>query len=229
MIAGACSFSFLHHTFWLLPQKMVFWEHTKTLLVSDLHFGKDDSIRRAGSYLPPVDNDASFHLLSQTIHALQAERLIMLGDLFHDSASQSDRVLQSMRKWRMQHEKISMLLIRGNHDLKSGDPPEMFGLQVVDEPYEEEGIYFTHQPLHSETHFTFCGHIHPGVVLSGKGRQYLKVPCFFTEKNCMILPAFGALTGTVALKPGRKSKVYVVTGTSVVEMKPEGERDEIRK
>lgn len=222
MIPGSCTFTFQQHTFWLLPQKMVFWEQEKTLLVSDLHFGKDDSIRRAGSYMPVVDNQPAFDVLSQSIQSLGARRIMMLGDLFHDKASLSPSVLQSMHRWRNAHRDISMLLVRGNHDIKSGDPPDMFGIEVVDEPYEEQSLRFSHQPMYSETHFTFCGHLHPGVVLIGKGRQFLKAPCFFAENNCMILPAFGSLTGTMALKPGRNSSVFVVTGTSVVAMSTDG-------
>ncbi|MCB0373931.1 MAG: metallophosphoesterase, partial [Muricauda sp.] len=67
-------------------------------------------------------------------------------------------------------------------------------------------------------HFTFCGHIHPAVKLSGFGRQQLRLPCFFKSKNQMILPAFGEFTGTHALKPKKEDEVYVIVEDSVVKI-----------
>ena len=110
-----------------------------------------------------------------------------------------------------------MILVEGNHDLIPAAQFEQIGLQVADHIIEE-GFYFSHFPTEKQTHFVFCGHIHPGVKLKGNGLQQMKMPCFFHSAQQMILPAFGAFTGLHILSPKVEDKVYVTTGKEVIEI-----------
>ncbi len=38
--------------YWLSPERMVFWEEEKALVVSDLHFGKTGHFRKSGIPVP---------------------------------------------------------------------------------------------------------------------------------------------------------------------------------
>ena len=76
-----------------------------------------------------------------------------------------------------------MTLIRGNHDLRSGDPPKEWGITVVDEPWSCDGLSLYHHPpkdeaLIDECAYAFAGHVHPCVQVVGAGRDRLRLPCF---------------------------------------------------
>ena len=57
----------------------------------------------------------------------------------------------------------------------------------------------------------------PGAVaVGGAGRQTLRLPCFHLKTNQLILPAFGAFTGTHALDPEPGDRFFALTGDAVV-------------
>jgi metallophosphoesterase superfamily enzyme len=62
-----------------------------------------------------------------------------------------------------------------------------------------------------------AGHVHPAYRLFGKGRQRLRLPCFYVQAQVSLLPAFGAFTGGMNIERGEKSKVYVVGDGAVWE------------
>jgi metallophosphoesterase superfamily enzyme len=71
---------------------------------------------------------------------------------------------------------------------------------------------FTHHPLEETEpgYYNLAGHIHPGVALRGKGRQTLRLPCFYFGRNQALLPAFGVFTGLACIKPVRDDKIFVI-------------------
>ena len=63
-----------------------------------------------------------------------------------------------------------------------------------------------------------AGHIHPAVQLVGKGRDRMRLPCFYCTDEQTLLPAFGSFTGSKSIKPNKTDSVYVCTGKKVVEV-----------
>ena len=86
--------------------------------------------------------------------------------------------------------------------LKAGIPPNPCLVAVV---------IFTHDQCDAlKDDYGFCGHIHPGVVISGMGKQSLRFPCFyFTRRHC-VLPAFSKFTGAVSMDIASAKAVYAV-------------------
>ena len=80
-------------------------------------------------------------------------------------------------------------------------------------------IYFSHEDCSEvEGAFTFCGHLHPGVVINGFGKQTLRLPCFyFSEKQC-ILPAFSRFTGTANVQPKKSDTVFAIAEDALIKM-----------
>ena len=64
--------------------------------------------------------------------------------------------------------------------------------------------------------FTISGHVHPGIRLRGKGRQSMRLPCFFARQNGILLPAFGTFTGLHILKPAPDDQVFAIAEQSVI-------------
>jgi TPP-dependent 2-oxoacid decarboxylase len=59
----------------------------RPLLVADLHLEKGTSLARRGVHLPPYDSRESLEQLRRVIAAAKPQRLIFLGDSFHDPAA----------------------------------------------------------------------------------------------------------------------------------------------
>ena len=117
-----------------------------------------------------------------------------------------------------------MTLVRGNHDLHAGDPPATLALALVNEPWlpcADAPVLACHHPQAVAGHTVIAGHLHPTLRLRGPARDTLRAPCFSWGDGQLVLPAFGAFTGTApdtlpahwaqfAVLPGR---VVAVPGT----------------
>jgi metallophosphoesterase superfamily enzyme len=120
--------------------------------------------------------------------------------------------------WRAAHASLGVVLIRGNHDRSAGDPPESLGITCVDAPMLDGPFAFVHHPTAIDGRYVLAGHVHPAVRLSGPGRQYARLPCFWVRATGMVLPAFGDFTGTGIIEPAEDDRVFAVAGESVMEV-----------
>ena len=200
----------------LLGIKAAYWPAGGTLFVADPHWGKADSFRAAGVAVPTAPLHADLTRLGAALDATGAARLVVLGDLFHDRASKSGEVLAAVAEWRSSRPGLGVLLIRGNHDARAGDPPAEWGFECVTEPHPLGPFALRHYPEPTPGLYTLAGHVHPGVTLAGAGRQRLRLPCFHFTAAVGTLPAFGGFTGTANVKPGRGDRVFVLADGEVV-------------
>jgi uncharacterized protein len=219
---GAICIQVHQNTFWLLPQKAIYWVEQQALLVADVHIGKALTFRRLGVPVPTGTTDGNLKKLSQLIEQLKAAKVYVLGDLLHAAAAQDSSVVQAMQRWREQHSNVLIVLIRGNHDEKAGEPASELNIDVVREPYLVQGFNLLHSLNDVTTtqtphlNFSFSGHVHPVVVMSGKGKDRLRIPCFEVSKDHILLPAFGEFTGGFEVQRHNKNRLYAVTNNAVV-------------
>jgi uncharacterized protein len=54
--------------------------------------------------------------------------------------------------------------------------------------------------------------------LRGRGKQSLKLPCFWFQGRVGVLPAFSSFTGGATIYPGVDDRVFAVTGEQVVDV-----------
>lgn len=208
-----------NHHFRLLPGKAVFWEEERTLLISDLHLGKITHFRKAGFALPPAAAHHNFLKLDELISTQSPERIIFLGDLFHDLYNEE---WEMFSLWRKQYP-IEMIIVMGNHDRI---PTWMFqasGISVFEKDLLIGEFLFTHHPPESvpENMHVFCGHIHPVFSLRARGRQSLRLPIFVLDKQITILPSFGVFTGGYEIEPADGRNIYGIAGDKVILMTQE--------
>jgi hypothetical protein len=175
---------------------VLWWPERATLVVADLHLEKGTAQGRRGRFLPPYDSAATLDRLARTIQRLAPERVICLGDSFHDrgaaarlSPAEGDRLagLIDGRDW---------IWITGNHDPA---PPADWGGRVVEE-LVLGALVFRHEALACSgtaagaASGEVSGHFHPKAAVRVRDKR-ITAPCFVTDGRRLILPAFGAYTG----------------------------------
>ncbi|MGB5820178.1 MAG: ligase-associated DNA damage response endonuclease PdeM [Saonia sp.] len=189
----------------------VYWKTQDILLVADLHFGKITHFRKFGSAVPPQAMHRNFERLHEVVHFFKPKTICFLGDLFHSHVNNEWKLFE---KWVLSAS-AKILLVHGNHDIISPIRYEKIGVGIL-EKLVLGPFVCTHHPEEDVDFINICGHIHPAVRLKGKGRQNLKLPCFFHSKQQLILPAFGVFTGTHMMKPSPKDRVYALVEKKVI-------------
>lgn len=202
----------------LHPLRAVYWKREKALLISDLHLGKTAHFRRQGIPVPEAVSDTNWDKLISLLLDCQPERVIFLGDLFH---SQLNREWDDFCQLIARFAPVRFELVPGNHDILQTNQYERAGLIVQPEHLHLPPFILSHHPLPTvqQGWYNLSGHIHPCVWLRGKGRQRLKLPCFYFGKQQGILPAFGAFTGTATIDVRNGDRVFVIAEDQVWEVK----------
>jgi len=218
MTAGpAISFNLLNQDLLLLPQKAIYWLQEKALIAADVHLGKVGHFRKAGIAVPRDMEQNELGVLSDLIFEHKPEKLIFLGDFFHsDMNADWDWFIL----WRSQFPKLQIILVRGNHDIIDDDHYHRLNI-ILHEELLIGPFLMLHQPLseeglHHAEGYVFCGHIHPGISLVGKGRQQVTLPCFAFGARQAILPSFGKFTGRVAIRSNKTDRIFAIANDKVL-------------
>ncbi|MBL6445210.1 ligase-associated DNA damage response endonuclease PdeM [Fulvivirga sp. 29W222] len=206
-----------NNTFLLCSEKAVLWKSEGVLLISDLHLGKVNHFRRSGIAVPHNPNDQNIERLITLLQEVQPDRVLFMGDLFHSHYNTEWEVFGQVLKC---FPAISFELVMGNHDIMSDYQYQKHQLVMHKKPLEMGAFIMSHEPLEGvpEGCYNFAGHIHPGVHLRGKGRQGIKLPCFYFGKNQALLPAFGEFTGLYKIKPKVGDQVFVIVDGKVIKV-----------
>jgi DNA ligase-associated metallophosphoesterase len=200
----------------LHPLAAGYWKAQKTLVISDLHLGKAGHFRKMGYGVPTTVQNTNLVNLELLLRFFQPEKLVFLGDLFHsDYNTEWDLFAAFIKKY----PQLQLILIEGNHDILHPEVYQKLNMKVVSEwivgPY-----IFTHIPLEEPhpTRYNLSGHIHPGVRMSGRGKQSLRLPCFQFGSRAGLFPAFGELTGLHRIKPQKTDQIFVLAGAELVKV-----------
>jgi uncharacterized protein len=203
----------------LLPSGAVHLPIFSTLLVADVHLGKASSFRQLGVPVPSGTTNENLGVLADDLKSTQARRLVFLGDFLHSRHAQTNELHTALKSWRDAHCSISMLLIRGNHDSRAGDPPASLMIDIVDGPFALGPLALCHHPQTIVGKYTLAGHWHPCVTLNGKARERLRLPCFWFGDEAThpvgILPAYGSFTGMHPIERRTSDTVFAVAGDTV--------------
>ena len=202
----------------LYADRAAFWPAGFSLLVADVHFGKDAAFRAESRPVPEASSRRDLERLAALVSRTKCERLILLGDFIHAAGSWSGAVFESFADWRRAHESLEIVLVRGNHDDRAGDPPPDWRVECFDEPLAMGPFLWRHYPDEVEGGYVVGGHIHPGYRLRGRGGQSLRLPCFVLGERRMIMPAFGGFTGLAEVGRVARDRFVLVAGDELVEV-----------
>lgn len=215
---GMKPYKIASETLWLTPQRAIFWESEKALLVSDCHMGKTGHFRKEGIAVP---QDVYREDLKRLIHLLQffgAAELIVVGDLFH---SRGNKELDLFQRWRLDLRGLAVHLVRGNHDILEDRWYADAGIVLHEDVLHRNAFSFTHHPptdTPATDSYLFTGHLHPAVTMRGVGKQTLRFPCYYFGKNHAILPAFGQFTGTARVDAQPGDQLFAIVNQEIIHL-----------
>ena len=199
-------------------ERTLFWENESTLIIADLHIGKTGHFRRAGIGVPQQVYKDDLHRLLSQILFFKAERLVIVGDLTHSSANKETDLFQ---RWRNDFPSLQVHLVKGNHDILEEKWYSDAKITVSVCQHQLKNFLFVHDISadglkQKKGSYAFCGHLHPGVSIRGRGRQSLHFPCFYFSKKYCVLPAFSRFTGTFRVQPKEGEKVFAITEKDIL-------------
>jgi len=171
-----------------LPEGALWWPATRTLIVSDLHLEKGSSFAARGQMLPPYDTRATLSVVERLVAELKPERVISLGDSFHDRRAEFRMDVEDVARVRALTEATDWVWVEGNHD---PDPPEHLGGRPA-KVLRDGHVVFRHEPTGESGEI--AGHLHPCAKVLSRVRS-LRRRCFVSDGERLIMPALGAFTG----------------------------------
>lgn len=198
----------------LSADKAIFWKQQESLIISDIHLGKSGHFRKAGIAIPETLNNNNLTRISRLLNQFNPKKILFLGDLFH---SQKNSEWNTFDIWRKSNANIEMHLVIGNHDFYDIDEYNKLGL-ICSNALHISPFNLIHDlnDLKNQSNFVLSGHVHPAVQLKGKGKQSIKIPCFYFGENYAILPAFGSFTGTHLIKPRTNEQVFGIVENQII-------------
>jgi len=225
--AGSLALQLAGEGLWLLPQRAVCWPACRTLVVADLHFGKDDVFRRAGLALPEGAAGEDLARLDALLVATRSERLLVLGDFLHGDLQPGDAFPARFAAWRAAHRELAITVIAGNHDRharRDGAAPPGLDVAWRAEPLLEGPFAFVHDPdapdeAAAGARFRLGGHLHPVTLLPARGGARLRVPVYWQRAQGLVLPSFGRLTGGHPVRPAPGDRLLVAGPERVIRLR----------
>ena len=205
-------------------------EHSKSLVVADLHLGYGWAQRRRGELGPLVDSETQLKI-SRVLDEVNASTILLAGDIVHaakpgeEEASFVREVLTGLQR------RAQVIGIRGNHDRRFA---EDFGdLQIgLVEQWREGDLLVTHGdrlPSSLPVGRLAIGHLHPAIGLEDAAGVKQRLPAFLLAGPVVVLPAFSPFAAGIdvwrsmpveieALGGGAPPEVIVATGNRVVKL-----------
>jgi len=196
---------------------------SRTLLVADLHLGKAATFRRAGIPVPEGTSARDLARLAALVRDTGADRLLILGDLFHSRGGCTERVLSEFTATRRSFPRTRVVLVPGNHDRAVGRLPRDVGLDACEPTVHEPPFHFVHEPdtpppADRGPCFTVAGHLHPTVSIRAPSGDRLTERCFVAEEARLVMPAFGSFTGGERVTPRAGLRLWIARDDGVVDV-----------
>lgn len=175
----------------LTPEGALFRQACRTLVVADLHFEKGSAMAARNRRLtPPYDTALTLERLNAVIRRMRPERVVALGDSFHDINGPDRLNATDARRIRTLTEAVDWVWIEGNHD---PSPPKSLGGRGAAELLLGS-LRLRHEPAPGPAPGEIAGHLHPKAAVATTARR-ITAACFVTDGARLIMPAFGAYTG----------------------------------
>ena len=187
------------------PAGAAVWPRTRTLIVSDLHLEKASAAASRGSLLPPYDTRATLEKLQRLIRHYRPEKIVALGDSFHDARGVERMSAADRTKLNAMAQQTHFIWIAGNHDAA---PSSLTGESMAE--WQEGPFVFRHQ---AEARMTragteISGHYHPKASVETRA-QRISRPCFVSDGGGrLMLPAFGAYTGGLNVRDPAITRLF---------------------
>jgi DNA ligase-associated metallophosphoesterase len=173
------------------PSGALFWPARRMLLVADLHLEKGSAFAARGQLLPPYDTAATLRSLAAAIARHRPERVVCLGDSFHDEGAAERLAAADRAMIRQLTAAQAWTWICGNHDPA---PPKQWGGEVQRELTLGPLVLRHQADPGARAHGEVSGHYHPKASVRLRAKRFTG-RCFVGDGRRLVLPAFGAYAG----------------------------------
>jgi uncharacterized protein len=194
--------------------KFIYLPDHQYLVISDLHIGKIAHFRKNGIALPMNSEHVDLQRIEILLNSFEVKRCLFLGDLFH---SEMNNFWYEFVEKIGKYADIDFTLIKGNHDILQTKAYHDATIEVVNELLVGQ-ILFSHEKIENSLYYNIYGHVHPGVLIKGKARQTLRLPCYYFSESEGILPAFGTFTGLHIIEPSKGDHVFVIGNKTIIKV-----------
>lgn len=176
----------------------------RALLVADLHFEKGSSFSKRGLHIPPYDTRSTLMVLEAVIARLKPDRLIALGDSFHDTEADKRIDPDDLQRIRTLCDSLEVCWLIGNHDPHL---PAGLGGRIAAE-VSLGPLTLRHLPKSAlGAEIEIAGHLHPVASIVRRGRR-LTSRSFVAGSERLIMPALGAYTGGLNVSAPEISSLF---------------------
>jgi len=173
------------------PSGALLWPARRTLVVADLHLEKGSAFAARGQLLPPYDTRATLDRLAALIAEHRPERLVCLGNSFHDAGAGERLAAADRARLERLTGACDWVWIEGNHD---PDPPDDLGGRIAPELIDGPLAFRHRARANGRVAGEVSGHWHPKAAVHLPPKR-ISAPCFVGDGRRLVLPAFGTYTG----------------------------------
>ena len=177
----------------------------KTLVISDLHIGIEESLNKQGVLIPRSQFNDLLNKLKLILNKVEIKKIVFNGDLKHEFGEISKQEWNNILSLLDFLQDKEIIIIKGNHDPILKPIANKRNLKLVDK-YDIDDITIFHgdKILENLNKTIIIGHEHPAISLK-KGIRQEKYSCFlkgkYKNKELIVMPSFNLLThGTNVLK-----------------------------
>jgi uncharacterized protein len=171
----------------------LFHAASRSLIAADLHLEKGSFFAMRRQMLPPYDSAATLAKLGRAVLRTKPERLLLLGDSFHDEKGVERLSADCVEAIAALARLCEIHFITGNHDKTL--PDDLPGTILPETRLGD--IALRHEAIGEG--IEVAGHLHPAaLVITPRGT--LRRRCFALSRETLILPAFGAYTGGLNIR-----------------------------
>ena len=211
---GSVVFDYKGLNLTLLPEKAVWIDSMGVLLIADLHFGKAAHFRKSGIPISEKVHEQDYQMMTSLVLKYSPKQVYFLGDLFHSSWNEE---WENLLSFLGLFPTTSFHLVVGNHDILPSEKYKDSRLMVHTHPITLGALLLSHEPTLPPSGFlNVCGHIHPGILLKGKAKQRISIPCFHYSENVLVLPSFGNFTGLALIKGQKNDGVWGIADDRLI-------------
>jgi DNA ligase-associated metallophosphoesterase len=208
----------------LLAQGGVYWCDTKTLMVADLHLGKEAAFQQAGLAIPHGSTPRTLQALEAMLRACEARRVVILGDLLHHPTGFTLPLQAALMAMLRNFTSVEWLLVRGNHDRRIDSLLNQLAFSILEPPTSEPPLVWLHDPAQADPkqvdQLFLAGHLHPNIAVELAPHDRQRFRCFWWKGNVLILPALGVFTGARSIRRQTSDRVIACVDNQLIEIPP---------
>lgn len=174
----------------------LYLEKSKTLIISDIHLGYEELLKKQGYLIPLNQFEDILKRLKKIMNSVEIKRIIINGDLKHEFDIISQQEWKHTLKLLDLFDNKEVILIKGNHDNILGPIADKKNLTLKNQ-FDIDEITITHGNKIPKTmkKLVIIGHEHPAV--SFKERIDDKYKCFLKGKyknhTLIVMPSFNLI------------------------------------